>query len=106
MGKGGSSVQQRPRAVITLGPPPNVREREEYIMKQQRWLLFMRHCAKCQQDEEECPFKRSCRVGKGLWEHILGCADSRCQYPRCVSTKDLLKHHQKCNVSKLWVGLA
>lgn len=46
-------------------------ERQQYIQKQQRWLLFLRHCAKCQQDEAECQFSRSCRVGKELWTHIL-----------------------------------
>lgn len=77
----------------------NIQERQQYIQKQQRWLLFLRHCAKCQQSEEECQFARSCRVGKELWQHILKCSDLKCSYPRCVSSKDLLKHHQKCNVS-------
>ena len=73
-------------------------DRQQYIQKQQRWLLFLRHCAKCQQSEEECQFGRSCRVGKDLWTHILSCNSSQCQYPRCTSSKDLLKHHQKCQV--------
>jgi hypothetical protein len=73
-------------------------DRQQYIQKQQRWLLFLRHCAKCQQTEEECQFSRSCRVGKELWTHILQCNNPKCEYPRCTSSKDLLKHHQKCSV--------
>lgn len=76
----------------------SVAERQQYIQKQQRWLLFLRHCAKCQQDEAECQFSRSCRVGKELWTHILQCNNPHCTYPRCTSSKDLLKHHQKCQV--------
>jgi hypothetical protein len=77
-----------------------IADRQQYIQKQQRWLLFLRHCAKCQQSEEECQFSRSCRVGKELWQHILTCSNQKCNYPRCVSSKDLLKHHQKCQVGQ------
>jgi hypothetical protein len=80
----------------------NAEERNLYIQKQQRWLLFLRHCAKCQLPEQECQFGRSCRVGKELWQHILNCnvpQGQTCEYPRCHSSKDLLKHHQKCQVS-------
>lgn len=72
--------------------------RTQYIQKQQRWLLFLRHCAKCTLSADECTFARSCRVGKELWQHILKCSQQNCSYPRCVSSKDLLKHHQKCQV--------
>jgi hypothetical protein len=48
--------------------------------------------------ETECQFGRSCRVGKELWQHILQCNETNCQFPRCHSSKDLLKHHQKCQV--------
>ncbi len=75
-----------------------LQERQLYIQKQQRWLLFLRHCAKCQMSESECQFGRSCRVGKELWQHILSCNETNCQFPRCHSSKDLLKHHQKCQV--------
>lgn len=36
------------------------------------------------------------QVGKELWQHILQCTQVKCEYPRCLSSKDLLKHHQKC----------
>ncbi len=85
MGDGSASTNQQVQ-----------QQRQQYIQKQQRWLLFLRHCAKCNQDEQECQFSRSCRVGKELWQHILTCSNSGCTYPRCVSSKDLLKHHQKC----------
>ncbi len=83
-------------ASTTQGQPGDTRQ--HYIQKQQRWLLFLRHCAKCQQGEEQCQFGRSCRVGKELWQHILSCSGTECPFPRCTSSKDLLKHHQKCQV--------
>jgi len=33
----------------------------QYIQKQQRWLLFLRHCAKCRHSETECPLQQQCR---------------------------------------------
>ncbi|KAK9824572.1 hypothetical protein WJX72_011411 [[Myrmecia] bisecta] len=73
--------------------------RRQYIAKQQRWLLFLRHCAKCQAPEGQCQYGSSCTVSKALWRHILTCADPQCDYPRCVSSRELLKHHQKCTSS-------
>jgi E1A/CREB-binding protein len=74
------------------------RMRMQYVQKQQRWLLFLRHCAKCTQNEESCQYKRNCRIGKELWHHILTCTDPQCKFARCVGSRDLLKHHQKCQV--------
>lgn len=76
-------------------------QRAQYVQKQQRWLLFLRHCAKCRQSEQECQLQSQCKFGKQLWQHILHCAETECQYPRCRSSKDLLKHHQKCQVRQL-----
>ena len=58
--------------------------RQEYVAKQQRWLLFLRHCAKCQAAEGHCTYGQSCTVAKQLWRHILTCADPNCEYPRCA----------------------
>jgi len=69
----------------------------QFIQKQQRWLLFLRHCAKCRAPESECQLQQQCRFGKQLWSHILGCSNPQCQYPRCSTSKELLKHHQKCS---------
>lgn len=71
-------------------------KKQEFILKQQRWLLFLRHCAKCQYPDGQCNYGTSCGVAKQLWQHILGCSDARCEYPRCVASRELLKHHQKC----------
>lgn len=73
-------------------------QKSQYVQKQQRWLLFLRHCAKCRQNEAECQLQSQCKFGKQLWQHILHCANAQCEYPRCTSSKDLLKHHQKCQV--------
>ena len=56
--------------------------KKEYVAKQQRWLLFLRHCAKCQAPEGQCTYGDSCTTAKELWRHILTCADPLCQYPR------------------------
>lgn len=60
-------------------------KKQEFILKQQRWLLFLRHCAKCQYPDGQCNYGSSCAVAKQLWQHILGCSDARCEYPRYPS---------------------
>ena len=59
-----------------------MQSKKEYVAKQQRWLLFLRHCAKCQAAEGQCTYGQSCTVAKQLWRHILTCADPNCEYPR------------------------
>lgn len=57
-------------------------QKEEYVAKQQHWLLFLRHGSKCQAPEGQCTHEDSCMNAKELWRHILTCADPHCQYPR------------------------
>lgn len=47
-----------------------------------RWLLFLRHCAKCQAPDGSCQYGQSCTVAKQLWRHILTCSEQKCSYPR------------------------
>lgn len=70
--------------------------RKQQILKQQRWLLFLRHCAKCQVPESECQYGGNCTVAKQLWQHLINCKEPNCNYPRCTPSRELLKHHQKC----------
>jgi E1A/CREB-binding protein len=70
--------------------------RREQILKQQRWLLFLRHCAKCDAIPGECQYKQNCAVAKKLWQHLVKCKDPNCEYPRCAPSRTLLKHHQEC----------
>ncbi len=66
------------------------------VAKQQRWLLFLRHCAKCQAAEGQCTYGQSCTVAKQLWRHILTCADPNCEYPRCsyaLPSVAIAQHH-------------
>lgn len=70
--------------------------RREQILKQQRWLLFLRHCAKCDAIPGECQYKQNCAVAKKLWQHLVKCKDPKCEYPRCAPSRSLLKHHQEC----------
>ena len=60
-----------------------LQRKKEYVAKQQRWLVFLRHCAKCQAAEGQCTYGQSCTVAKQLWSHMLTCADPNCKYPRC-----------------------
>ena len=64
-------------------------------MKQQRLLLFLRHCSKCK--DENCTQVPSCKTGKELWHHLVRCGDHKCKYPRCVHSRELLRHYQKCS---------
>ena len=67
-----------------------------YIVKQQRWLLFLRHASKCNAPDGQCPYTPHCHVARRLWAHVLSCQNSACTYPRCVASRELLKHHQRC----------
>lgn len=64
------------------------------LQRQQRLLMFLRHCAKC--TNSNCNYGTSCTTGKDLWNHITSCKDQRCQYPRCLHSRNLLRHYQKC----------
>ncbi|GAB4815528.1 hypothetical protein N2152v2_002574 [Parachlorella kessleri] len=77
----------------------NEQQRKQQILKQQRWLLFLRHCAKCPagvEGEAQCQYGTTCHVAKELWKHLINCKDQFCTYPRCQPSRMLLRHHQKC----------
>jgi hypothetical protein len=57
--------------------------RKQQILKQQRWLLFLRHCARCQLPEAQCQYGRNCTVAKQLWQHLVNCKEANCEYARC-----------------------
>lgn len=78
---------------------PTLEDRKNQILKQQRWLLFLRHCAKCTLSEKDCPYKNNCTVAKQLWDHIIKCKLPQCSYPRCTPSRELLRHHQRCVAS-------
>eukprot|EP00892_Ulva_mutabilis_P000524 jgi/Ulvmu1/10472/UM064_0009.1 len=67
----------------------------EKLQKNQRLLMFLRHCAKC--TNSNCNYGTSCTTGKELWNHITSCKDQHCQYPRCLHSRNLLRHYQKCD---------
>ena len=70
---------------VVLGNVVDTPGSEDYIAKQQRWLLFLRHCAKCTAQPGECQYGQPCTVAKALWRHILECANPQCPYPRSKS---------------------
>ena len=53
---------------------------QDYVRRQQRWLLFLRHSAKC--TSINCQYGQSCLTAKALWQHMLECANPQCPYPR------------------------
>lgn len=72
-------------------------DRKTHILKQQRMLLFLCHCAKC--TDAPCQYGGNCTVGKDLWAHIMKCGDPKCQHPLCVRSRNLLRHYHQCPVT-------
>lgn len=83
----------------TVISPTAKNERKQQILKQQRWLLFLRHCARCTLEDTECPYGSNCGVAKQLWQHLIHCKSETCTYPRCSPSRALLRHHQRCKSS-------
>ncbi|KAI5082147.1 hypothetical protein GOP47_0001890 [Adiantum capillus-veneris] len=75
---------------------PDGQRAQQYI-KQQRWLLFLRHASKCTAPEGQCQSTPHCHTARQLWSHITQCSDRDCQYPRCHPSRTLIKHHQTCH---------
>lgn len=71
-------------------------QRAQQYLRQQRWLMFLRHASKCVAPEGQCQQTPHCHTAKQLWTHIFKCKIRDCQYPRCVPSRTLLKHHQTC----------
>ena len=38
----------------------------------------------------------SSHVARKLWDHVLVCKTAGCVYPRCIVTRELLKHYHHC----------
>ena len=78
-----------PQAALSLagalpgGVPASGEARKQQILKQQRWLLFLRHCARCQLGEGQCQYGSNCAVAKELWNHLMVCKQLNCNFPRC-----------------------
>ena len=66
------------------------------MLKQQRWLLFLRHASECGAAEGKCPYSPHCHVARALWEHVLSCPVPNCTFHRCSASRELLRHHQRC----------
>lgn len=103
--KGISEYSQRGGLDEILSPaegqsPQDPEVRKAQITKQQRWLLFLRHCAKCTLPPGECQYKDTCAMAKELWNHLIKCKDENCKFPRCHPSRTLLQHHQRCRSSK------
>uniref|UniRef100_A0A383VQ25 histone acetyltransferase n=1 Tax=Tetradesmus obliquus TaxID=3088 RepID=A0A383VQ25_TETOB len=110
-GNMGSPTQQQQAAAAPMASPArtpgspqqfseqlqqNLQDEEQYILKKQRWLLFLRHCGLCQQGEDKCQLGHHCSGGKELWTHILSCNKSECTYPHCNYSRDLVHHDKYC----------
>ena len=68
-------------------------------LHQQKRLLLLRHAAKCQYTDGQCPVTPHCGMMKSLWRHIgdaPGCTDMFCKVPHCVSSRYVLSHYHRC----------
>eukprot|EP00250_Pteridium_aquilinum_P011855 c20351_g2_i1 orf=875-5692(+) len=86
----------RASASSTPGTASSEHQRAQQYIRQQRWLLFLRHASKCVAPEGQCQQTPHCHTARQLWAHIIKCIVRECQYPRCVPSRTLLKHHQNC----------
>ena len=66
----------------TTDPEKAESKRNDYIAEQVRWLLLLRHCAKCQAADDACQYGQSCTEARPLWRHVVTCSDGNCTYPR------------------------
>ena len=89
-------VETSSGATVSTGQPSTVAEsRQQQYVKQQRWLLFLRHASKCSAPEDQCQTIH-CSTAQQLWAHITKCRDPECTYLRCHASRTLLRHHQNC----------
>jgi hypothetical protein len=65
----------------------------QHLRQKRKRLFVMWHSAQC--DNDAC----SCAKMKKLWKHLKLCADNKCKYPHCYSTRVLLTHYRKCSAS-------
>lgn len=91
---GGSAVSLSKLVQRTSMSHVDRQSMKDTIVKQQRMLLFLRHCAKC--NDHACPYRQNCKVGKELWSHIMQCTNPHCQHSRCLDSRELLRHYQSC----------
>lgn len=61
---------------------PQARPQHDELVKQQRWLLLFRHCAKCAVRDGPCCYDPCCSTVKQLWQHIRGCLDAACTFTK------------------------
>ncbi|MCO5597729.1 hypothetical protein L7F22_051810 [Adiantum nelumboides] len=90
--KGGDAMGSK-----SLNPVTADGQRAQQYIKQQKWLLFLRHASKCSAPEGQCQSTPHCHTARQLWGHITQCSDRDCQYPRCQPSRTLIKHHQTCH---------
>ncbi|XP_024544533.1 histone acetyltransferase HAC12 [Selaginella moellendorffii] len=93
---GGAAAQPESNGSGT-GPQPVISStRAQQYLKQQRWLLFLRHATKCSAAGGQCICSPHCQTARQLLSHMSKCRDRECQYPRCSASMKLLTHHQSC----------
>lgn len=78
------AVQQRLQqlALQEHEQTPEEAQKRLEVLRQQQWLLFLLHSAKCRQPPGACGYGQTCEVVKQLWLHMLSCRDAYCTYPR------------------------
>eukprot|EP00980_Cylindrotheca_fusiformis_P006205 scaffold1327_cov124-Cylindrotheca_fusiformis.AAC.9 len=99
-----STMQYQPAPAPAAPAPANgtrpgarqVSDRQQVLRHQQQRLLLLRHAAKCQHDDGQCPVTPHCAGMKRLWKHIAECKDQKCLVPHCVSSRYVLSHYHRC----------
>lgn len=93
---GGAANGALPGGLGDPGGPGVDAQRQQQYVKQQRWLLFLRHASKCTAPEGQCQITPHCHMARQLWTHIASCRDRECTFSRCNASRTLLHHHQHC----------
>lgn len=75
---------------------PEQQQRAQQYIKQQRWIMFLRHAKHCNAPEGQCQLSSQCDIAKQLLAHLANCHGQGCQFPRCAPTRSLLRHHRQC----------
>ena len=76
------------------GQTPEIVKRK--LGNYQKWLVFLRHTAKCSLPETACVYGENCLKGRELWSHLFKCKNDDCRFLRCHLSRNLLRHHCQC----------
>ncbi|GFH61733.1 hypothetical protein CTEN210_18209 [Chaetoceros tenuissimus] len=65
--------------------------------RKQKWLLKLKHAAKCIHVRGHCPKHFDCVRIKKLLKHMSFCCERYCQYDSCWKSREILKYYSECD---------